>query len=284
MVNLINKQIKHASGLGLGTVTEQNDKYITVQFVSKVSKFAYPAAFETFLVPIEQSVADAIKTEIEAVKTAEREAKEKESTKKIAKEQEKFDKLNAQAAASGKKIISSKTYTPVKRVAGQSLTYLVFQGDTYNEEMTGQFIWAPKYTKDGRTMHHWNRLMDVREGDVIFHCSNGYIQAISRVKSSFEESARPDYTTGDWTNWDKDGRRVDCDYHVLRTPLKHGAYKKTILEYCNVKYAPFDKDGNGNMGYLFELNRSLAAFFIQEIAKKNLEVIDIDYLKFILTK
>ena len=284
MVNLINKQIKHAGGLGIGTVIEQNDKYITVQFASKTSQFAYPAAFKTFLVPIEQSVVDAIKTEIEAMKAAEQEAKAKESAKKVAEEQEKFEKLKAQAAASGKKVSSSKTYTPVSRVSGQALTYLVFQGDTYNEEMEGQFIWAPKYTKDGRTIHHWNRLMDVREGDVIFHCSNGYIHAISRVKASFEESARPDYTTSDWTNWDKDGRRVDCDYHVLKTPLKHSAYKETILEYCNVKYAPFDKRGNGNMGYLFELNQSLAAFFIQEIAKKNPEVIDIDYLKFILVK
>ena len=191
MVDLLNKQIKHTGALGVGTVTEQDDKYITVQFASKVSKFAYPAAFEKFLVPVDQKVADTIKSELEAVK------------------------------ASGKKVGSSKAYTPVKRVDGQALTYLVFQGDTYNEERTGQFIWAPKYRKDGRTMHHWDRLMDVGEGNVIFHCSDGDIQAISRVKASFDESARLDHTTGDWTNWEKDGRRVDCDYHVLKTPLEH---------------------------------------------------------------
>lgn len=219
MVDLLNKQIKHTGALGVGTVTEQDDKYITVQFARKVSKFAYPAAFEKFLVPVDQKVADAIKAELEAVKAAE------EAAKKAAEEQAKLEELKAKAADSGKKVSSSKVYTPVKRVDGQVLTYLVFQGDTYNEERTGQFIWAPKYTKDERTMHHWDRLMDVREGDVIFHCSDGYIQAISRVKASFEESARPDHTTGDWTNWEKDGRRVDCDYHVLKTPIKHGAYK-----------------------------------------------------------
>lgn len=51
-----------------------------------------------------------------------------------------------------------------------------------------------------------------------------------------------------------------------------------------MKYAPFDKDENGNMGCLYDLNQNLAAFFIQEIAKKNPEVIDLDYLKFILVK
>ena len=71
---------------------------------------------------------------------------------------------------------------------------------------------------------------------------------------------------------------------MLKKPLKHGAYKDTILEYCNVKYSPFDKYGNGNMGYLFELNKNLAAFFIQKIAEKNPEVMDIEYLQFILEK
>lgn len=277
MVDLLNKQVKHTGALGVGTVTEQDDKYITVQFASKTSKFMYPAAFEKFLVPVDKAYADSIKAEIEEAKVAEAEVK-------AAEEQAKIESLKAQSAAAGKKVSSNKAYTSVKRLAGQALTYLVFQGDTYNEESTGQFIWVPKFTKDGRAIHHWDRLMDVREGDVIFHCSDGYIQVVSRVRAPFEDSARPDNTTGDWTNWEKDGRRVDCDYHVLRTPLKHSTYKEKILYYCNVKYAPFDKNGNGNMGYLFDLNPDLAAFFIHEIAKKNLEVIDLDFLKLILVK
>ena len=51
-----------------------------------------------------------------------------------------------------------------------------------------------------------------------------------------------------------------------------------------MKYTPFDKDGNGNMGYLYDFNRSLAAYFVQKIAKKNPEVVDLDFLKFILVK
>lgn len=268
----------------MGTVIEQDDTSITVEFPAKTCKFQYPAAFEKFLIAEDKDVADAISAGLKAAKDAEEAAKAADAAKKAAEEQVKLDALKAQAASSGKKVSTSKAYKPVQRVPGQALTYLVFQGDTYNEERTGQFIWAPKFTKDGRTMHHWDRLMDVREGDVIFHCSDGYIQAISRAKASFEESARPDLATGDWTNWEKDGRRVDCDYHVLKTPLKHGAYKEKILEYCNVKYAPFDKDGNGNMGYFYDLNQSLAAFFIQEIAKKNPDVLNLDFLKYLLTK
>lgn len=272
MVNLINRKVKHTGKLGVGTVIDQDGKNITVQFSSKISKFVYPTAFEKFLVAEEQEISDAIKAEIEAEKIKEQavESKvEKNETKK-------------QETTSAKKINISKKYIPKKREDGQALTYLVFQGSTYKEECTGQFLWAPKYTKEGKTMHHWERLMDVREGDVIFHCSNGYIQAISRAKGSCVDSARPDLTTGDWTNWEKDGRRVDCDYYVLKTPLKHGLYKEKILEFCNVKYAPFDKAGNGNMGYLFDLDYNLATFFVQEIVKKNLKIRELDFLKFLL--
>lgn len=126
--------------------------------------------------------------------------------------------------------------------------------------------------------------MDVKEGDVIFHCADGYIRAISRAKGPCEDSARPEKTTGDFSAWEKDGRKVNCEYHQLKKPLKHSAYKKTIQQYCNVKYAPFDKDGNGNMGYLFDLNEELASIFIKEIAKNNPDIIDLDFLRFLLVE
>lgn len=276
MLYLVNKLVKHVGMLGVGKIIEQDEKHITVQFASKTSKFLYPAAFEKFLVLMDPSDQDAIVRELSVTREAE-EICEKEA------ENESVGRFWVnQPTGSKHKGNVDKEHTPIKRVSDQALTYLVFQGTTYMEERMGQFIWAPKYTKDGRTMHHWDRLMDLRAGDVIFHCSDGYIQAISRVNGMCEDSARPDHTTGDWTNWEKDGRRVDCDYHVLKIPLKHGAYKEKIREYCNVKYAPFDKDGNGNMGYLFNLNHNLATFFIQEISRKNPEIVNVEFLRFLL--
>ena len=134
MVSLINKQIKHTGALGIGTVTEQDDKYITVQFASRISKFAYPAAFEKFLVAVDPVDADAIKKELEEVKAAVEAAKTAEAIKRAAEEQAKLEALRAKTAVSGKKEGSAKAHVPVKRVAGQAMTYLVFQGDTYNEE------------------------------------------------------------------------------------------------------------------------------------------------------
>ena len=39
MINLLNKKVRHSGALGVGTVIDQNEKYITVQFGSKTCKF-----------------------------------------------------------------------------------------------------------------------------------------------------------------------------------------------------------------------------------------------------
>ena len=143
---------------------------------------------------------------------------------------------------------------------------------------------GPKIHKGWENHAPLGPLDEPSRDDVIFHCSDGYIQAISRVKGPCIDSARPDHTTGDWTSWEKDGRRVDCEYHTLRVPLKHSAYKNVILPFCQVKYAPFDKNGNGNLGYLFDLQPQLAAFFVQEIAKRNPEISQLDFLRFLFAE
>ena len=49
-----------------------------------------------------------------------------------------------------------------------------------------------------------------------------------------------------------------------------------------MKYAPFDKDGNGNMGYLFELNRELAKFFVAKTIVKNEYLLDLECIQELL--
>ena len=46
-----------------------------------------------------------------------------------------------------------------------------------------------------------------------------------------------------------------------------------------MKYAPFDKDGNGNRGYLFDLNRNLAKIFVEKTVVKNGYLLDLEYIQ-----
>ena len=181
-MNLINEKIKHKT-FGVGTVVAQDESYITIEFQAKTSKFPYPSAFEKFITPVDPAITDAIYNEVVAAKAEEEVKKAEEAARKAAEEERRLELLRQQESKkSVRKSSTPKNSYVAKRNPGQSLTYLVFQGDTYEEERKGQFIWAPKYTKAGGTCHHWDRLIEVRPGDIIFHCSNGYIRALSIVK------------------------------------------------------------------------------------------------------
>ncbi len=158
----------------------------------------------------------------------------------------------------GKTVVSNFIKEPV-RYNGKAL-FFVFQGAEYQTEFREEFICAPYEGKDGFVPHHWQRLEYVREGDIIFHGVGGYILAISIAKDSFYDAIR----NGEKT------RKIDCKYYILKTPLRLDNYKEEIIEYCTkYEYQPFNKNGTGNQGYLFDLCKELAKLFAEQIVKKN---------------
>ena len=63
MVNLLGEKIRHKT-LGIGEVTSFEGNYITIKFPSKTARFAYPSAFEKYLSPEENKIADAINADL----------------------------------------------------------------------------------------------------------------------------------------------------------------------------------------------------------------------------
>ncbi len=286
-MNLMNQKVKHKM-LGVGTVTGQDDNYITVAFTSKTSKFQYPHidTFAKYLIAEDAIVQEAILKEISDAKQAEKEAKTAAAkTKQISEEE-----ANARKAAEISNTRTGRTrestqkqITRQARTPGKRMTFYVFQGSTYDRESRGGYIWAPTSNKAGNTFHHWDCLLDIREGDIILHGCNGYIQAVSTARSECYECVQPEELRQE-DMWDHDGRRVDCDYVIIKNPVKTSIFLDDILRLSNVKYAPFDKDGNGNMGYLYELNIELAQIFIQGLIKRNAYLSSVDFISELLSE
>ena len=268
-MDLTNAKIIHKA-LGKGTVSSFDGKYLTVEFTSKTSKFIYPDAFLTFIRAEDGDIQTAIIAEIEAAKKAEEDRKRAEEEARKQEEARRLAELaeKAKQKASGNKPSTTKPMVNSHRVEGQSCTFFVFQGTTFDRESRNGYMWAPISNKEGQSFHHWDRLLDVRKGDIILHGCDGYIQAISIAVDRCYECAQPKELVPE-DLWDMEGRRVDCDYTIITRPIKTANYVDEILKYCNVKYAPFDKNGSGNMGYLYEINRNLARFFIKETSKAN---------------
>lgn len=152
--------------------------------------------------------------------------------------------------------------------------YYVFQGKEFESESKSGIIWAPYGNK-----HFWERLKYLKKGDILLHGCNGYIYAISVVKDSFYEAPTPiKHYRDDYENML--GRQVNCSYEVIRNPIKTSWYKDQILQYNNkTNYPPFNKNGTGMQGYLFNIHPDLARFFIKETVKRNPILINVEFIK-----
>ena len=154
---------------------------------------------------------------------------------------------------------------PTSRLKAHGLVYWVFQGDHYEQESAGNYVFAPVYNNEGDEIHTYYRLTELRPGDVLLHARGGYINAISIVQDRYSMIDHDIYTMEK-----KPCRKVPTKYTLLANPLKHGNYKNEIKAICaGLKYAPFDKNGDGNQGYLYEIPYKLSQIFLKEIIVDN---------------
>ena len=251
-MNLIGQKVSHKA-FGEGTVTNHSGNYLTIEFKVGEKKFSYPNAFENFLNSIDPSIDAAIKLVIEEKKIAEIEAAESTKLEKI-------------KVASTFETIDINQYKNVER--GNRNYFFVFQNKTYDAEKRGGYLWAPKSLKDGRNVSHWNRMTEVRKGDVIFHSVRKEIAAISIATSDCYSAIQPEELRREKL-WDDDGWKVDCSYIVIISPILTSDYKDEILKLQPISNAPFNVLGRGNTGYLFSSNVDLSRFLFEKMKLAN---------------
>ena len=160
-------------------------------------------------------------------------------------------------------------------------TFFCFQGNQYQAESSSGYIFA----LSGKGVASWDRLSEVKEGDIIFHCEDKKIKAVGIADSKPFITDRPEehYLANDYP--DNTGRMVKIKYQLLNHPISTACYKKEIIAIQGNsvdKGYPFNVNGTGNQGYLFYLNKSLAKFFMEEIVKCNPFMKDKDYAKNLL--
>ena len=259
-MNMEGLLIKHKT-LGTGTVTKFDGKFLTVAFANKVSAFQYPAAFTSFIQAADPTVQAVILQEIENAKAAAIAQKQAAEEAKRAEIEKQVAEANAKKATTKLTSPPKKVASKQERIAGKPMTFFVFQNSTFDREYQGGYLWAPVTNKTGDSFHHWDRLLDVRPGDIILHGYNGYVQAVSVARAACYDCVQPkELRTED--SWDLEGRRVDSDYIMLQLAIKTSDHIDNIIRLCNTKYAPFNKYGTGNQGYLFEINREMAKIFL----------------------
>lgn len=149
------------------------------------------------------------------------------------------------------------------RRASERNYFFVFQNKSYNEEFKGGYLWAPQYGNNGRRVSHWEQMKKVRKGDLVIHSYSKEIVAISIAKTDYYESNKPTELSNEW---DSKGWRVDTDYFTINNPIVTSDHMDKLRELQPEIYAPFNRIGRGNTGYLFLANREMAEYIIKESA------------------
>ena len=284
-MNLIGEKVTNAK-YGTGTITDIDSSYVTVQFAEKASKFKYPDAFQKHISLVNASLQSEMKSLATAAVEEKVTAEEKAKAQKYKEFMESVEAVKApvkkepphKAGATSKKTPAAAQKGTIKWDPGKKRTYYCFQGGSFNDEYAGGYIWAPYESKYGMKFHYWDRLKDLKEGDMIFHADHGKIRAISIVREPHVVAARPGELVGPYEE-DNHGFLVYCNYTYIDNPISAWDYTEQIKVYSQVKYAPFNVNGTGNLGYLYELDQRLATLFLEESVKKNPALSDIDFVR-----
>ena len=178
----------------------------------------------------------------------------------IKEEQEMCDVCAGKIGAGG-----SSVERPVIRHKGVNI-FMVFQGKEYARELRNGYIRAPYKDAGGNSPSHWTMLENVKQGDVIFHGLAQRISAISVAQSACFKSVN---------HAGVEVRQVNCASTILNNTIITRQHLDVIIETCTkFKYQPFDKNGNGRQGYLFDLNDKLAGVFARALVSKNHNLIN----------
>lgn len=152
--------------------------------------------------------------------------------------------------------------------------WYVMQGKTFSPKRALKYVWAPLSGKGGREFAHWTAVKDIRPGDIIIHHAESAIQAISRAISSPKMVPQPEEFYDEWRG---DGHLVDVEPLIVFEPaIDSTAIRKRwqrLQRALSDVRGPFNRDGFGNQGYLFEFTwEALSILLLDQSVKMPEEI------------
>lgn len=143
--------------------------------------------------------------------------------------------------------------------------YYVFQGETYDEERAGGYVWSPQLNKSGGKNAGYTMMTNIRKGDFILHNSNGKIVSISVAKDDYYEANQPhELSVADTSvEWDDEGYRVDTDYFDFDVPVIATNHKQWLADHY-IEGSAFTRTGTGKQQYMCHLADEHAIFLLEK--------------------
>lgn len=146
--------------------------------------------------------------------------------------------------------------------------YYVYQGETFDEERSGGYVWSPKLTKNGKKNAGYTMMTNVKKGDFILHNSNGKIMAVSIAKADCKDGKQPKELADANTtiSWDNDGYRIDTEYYDMDVPLQVTNHKQWLSDHYKEGSA-FTVKGTGKQQYMCSIDDEQAVYLMENAIK-----------------
>ncbi|MBQ8824048.1 MAG: hypothetical protein IJZ64_02315 [Ruminococcus sp.] len=141
--------------------------------------------------------------------------------------------------------------------------FYVFQGETYIEEYSGGYVWAPQRNSSGHKNIGYTMMTNIKKDDFILHNKKGNIVAISIAQTDCYNAIQPKelLQANTTVNWQSEGYRVDTKYFEFDTPLNVKNYRDWLKDHY-VKESAFNRFGKGKQQYMCRLAKEHADFLI----------------------
>lgn len=138
---------------------------------------------------------------------------------------------------------------------------------TFEHEINGKYIWAPKVRRDGRSSHFYDNLRHASPGDIILSFAHAAVKYIGRVADFALSTPKPDSFGTAGQAWLDDGWMLPVVWHKLAVPFKPSLFSDALPALLRGKYAPIQVSGRGNQGaYLSEIDQDLLNFLLEKVA------------------
>jgi putative restriction endonuclease len=140
----------------------------------------------------------------------------------------------------------------------------VNQNQTWQYEISGGFLWSPKYKRDGSRNQFHDNMQLVRANDEIFSYFSGFVQYVG-VATGPAISAKKPANFGQPDQWDPDGWYVPVDWRTVG-PINPREIIEPLRPHLPPKYSPLQSNGNGLQGvYLARLPEAMAQVLLAQI-------------------
>ena len=141
---------------------------------------------------------------------------------------------------------------------------------TFKHEISGGFLWSPKFKSNGDRNYFYDTMADAEVGDIVLSYANGKVSYFGVVVEEASTAQKPSEFGAAGDVWDNDGWFLPISWQKISPSIQPKLIWDEIQHLFPQKYSPLNGQGGGNQGcYLAEISEQIFLTLMQYSLEKN---------------